>query len=197
MEEIWKDIEGYENLYQISNLGNVKSKQRYVYKSNGKIYINALLKEKILKKNIRQGYYAVKLYKNNKKVNFPVHRLVAKAFISNLEDKPCVNHKDGNKLNNNVKNLEWCTYSENILHAYKNGLSSTSEKAKENCRKIYKLGNEKTKKKVVQYDLYGNFVREWDSINEANRYFGKNKSRISAVCKNKCKQSMGYIWRYA
>ena len=102
MREIWKDVKNYEELYQVSNLGNVKSKERILLKSNGKVCSNILKKEKILKKNIRQGYYAVKLYKNGNAKNIPIHRLVAETFIINLENKPCINHKDGNKLNNNI-----------------------------------------------------------------------------------------------
>ena len=193
MKEIWKDIKGYENLYQVSNLGNIKSKERIIKRNNH----NSLIKEKLLKKYIRAGYYAVKLYKNNIKTNIPVHRIVAQNFLENKQNKPCINHKDGNKLNNNINNLEWCTYSENTLHAYKKGLEKITERQRQNGKKVYKLGNKKTSKKVSQYDLEGNFIKEWNSISEANRSFGKENSRISDVCKNKCKQSMGYIWKYS
>lgn len=193
VREIWKDIKGYEGLYQVSNCGNVKSVKKTITRNNCKI----LIKEKILKKYIRQGYYAVKLYKNKTKINLPIHRLVAITYLKNDKNKPCVNHKDGNKLNNNIDNLEWVTYSENTLHSYKNGLQKTSEKQRENCKKVYKYAIKKTSKKINQYDLDGNFIKQWNSINEANRSFNRKKTRINDVCKNRCKQSMGYIWKYA
>lgn len=113
MKEIWKDIKGYENRYQISNLGNVKSKERYE-KNN----INGgkrLIKEHILKPNIRNGYYVVQIKKNGKRHTFQVSRLVAEAFIPNPKNKSQVNHIDYNRLNNKVINLEWTTVLENIL----------------------------------------------------------------------------------
>lgn len=106
--EIWKTIEGFEN-YFISNLGNVKN--------------NKFNKEKKLSKSKSTlGYEVVLLYKHGKRTLFYVHRLVAIAFIPNPENKPQVNHIDGNKLNNNVYNLEWNTAKENINHAYDIGL---------------------------------------------------------------------------
>lgn len=193
MKEIWKDIKGFEGIYQISNLGNVKSKERNIIRNNN----NVLIKEKILKKYIRAGYYAVKLYKHNIPINMPVHRLVAITFLENKQNKPCINHKDGNKINNNINNLEWCTYSENTLHAYKNGLEKITEKQRQNGKNVYKIGNEKTRKKVNQYDLEGNFIKQWNSISEANRNFGKQNSRIKDVCKKRCKQCFGFYWEYA
>ena len=114
--EIWKDIEGYENKYQISNLGNVKSLETWT----GDKYIK---REKILKNMVYgNGYYYVCLSKNGKVKKYKVNRLVAQAFIPNPENKPFTNHIDGDKLNNNVDNLEWCTQSENMKHASKMGL---------------------------------------------------------------------------
>lgn len=117
MEEIWKDIEGYNGRYQVSNLGRVKSiitKGRYEYNPP---------KVSILSGTIaRGGYKRVLLTKNGKKTAESVHRLVAKAFIPNPENKPQINHIDGNKLNNCVDNLEWVTHQENQAHAWDNGL---------------------------------------------------------------------------
>ena len=116
IKEIWKDIPEYEGLYQISNYGQIKSLT----------FINKQCKkkrEKILKSYINnRGYKIIKLTKNKTKKAFFIHRLVAENFIDNLENKKEVNHIDGNKLNNNVKNLEWCTRSENMHHAYEIGL---------------------------------------------------------------------------
>ena len=120
MEEIWKDIKGYEGLYQISSLGRVKSLSRKI--SNEKR--TYLSKEKILKIHLRKdGYCRIGLTKNKKQQQFLVHRLVSHAFIPNPENKPCINHKDGDKENNYVNNLEWCTSSENNKHAFKTGLN--------------------------------------------------------------------------
>ena len=122
MEEIWKDIKGFEGLYQISNYGRVKSLERIIVKKNNlmqfipqNIRINILIK----------GYYRVVFCKKGIKINMPVHRLVSMEFIPNPENKPFVNHKDGNKLNNCVENLEWCTSSENTIHAYNNNLTNS------------------------------------------------------------------------
>ena len=114
--EIWKDIEGYENKYQVSNLGNVKSLETWT----GDKYIR---REKILKNMVYgNGYYYVCLSKNGKVKKYKVNRLVAQAFIPNPDNKPFTNHIDGDKLNNNVDNLEWCTQSENMKHASMIGL---------------------------------------------------------------------------
>lgn len=113
VNRIWKDIPGYEGLYQVSNFGEVKSFYKF---RDGK-------KERILKHAINDsGYKIVVLTKNKKPKSLRVHRLVALTFIDNFENKPQVNHIDGNKLNNNINNLEWCTNGENEKHAYKLGL---------------------------------------------------------------------------
>ena len=112
--EIWKNIENFEGFYQVSNFGNIKSCNRIV---NGQ-----LLKGKTRKPRLKNGYYRISLQKNMKRQEFGVHKLVSMMFIDNPENKPIVNHKDGNKLNNHVANLEWVTYSENSIHAHKNDL---------------------------------------------------------------------------
>ena len=118
MQEIWKDIKGYEGLYQISNLGNVKS-IRYFNHANNKAYTrNRLLKTSKTEK----GYLRVELYKKGKGKKIRVHRLVAETFLPNLYNFKEINHKDGNKQNNCVDNLEWCTHSYNMREACKLGL---------------------------------------------------------------------------
>lgn len=115
MEE-WRDIKGYEGLYQISSLGEVKSVERISPQGHR-------LKERIRKTYIdRYGYRAINLCKNGVITKYDIHRLVAIAFIPNPEEKPQVNHIDGNKLNNCVENLEWNTCSENISHAFRTGI---------------------------------------------------------------------------
>ena len=124
MEEIFKDIKGYEGLYQISNLGRIKS-----------LNYNRTGKEKLLKQNINSNNYCkITLSKNNVRKNYCTHVLVAKTFIENPNRLPCINHIDGNKQNNHIDNLEWVTYKQNTEHAYKH-----------NLMKHFKV-------KVIQYD---------------------------------------------
>lgn len=111
-KEKWKDIEGYAGLYKISTYGRVKS-----FYKNGRI----------LSAGMSNGYYHVSLYKNSKSRSFKIHNLVAKHFIQNEKDLPCINHIDSDKLNNNVNNLEWCTQQHNIDHSIKKGLTPIGE----------------------------------------------------------------------
>jgi hypothetical protein len=115
--EQWKDVVGYEEYYMVSNLGNVKSKDRIVKNSRGGT--ERLLKGTLLKQVTYMGYYCVCFCVAGKikQKTVKVHRMVAEAFVLNSDNKPCVNHKDGNKLNNRFDNLEWVTYSENTQHA--------------------------------------------------------------------------------
>lgn len=124
MEE-WRDIPGYKGLYQVSNLGRIKSLIDKKYDLNEKV-VKIINREKILKQNLtKKGYCSVKLYKDDKSKNYVVHRLVAEAFIPNIDNKPQVNHIDGNKLNNCVSNLEWNTNEENFNNAIKINLIKT------------------------------------------------------------------------
>ena len=119
--EIWKDINDYEGLYQVSNFGNVRSLDRIVNNPNGVSYMR---KGKLcVQSKSNLGYMTVGFTVNNIKVNKYVHRLVAEAFISNMNDYPQVNHIDCDKTNNRMYNLEWCTNSQNHIHASKNGLN--------------------------------------------------------------------------
>lgn len=123
--EEWKPVKGYEGLYEISSIGEVKS-----------IFYGK--KPRMLKKSkTSTGYYKVELYKNKKRRSLKVHRLVAIAFILNTNDKPNINHIDGNPLNNNATNLEWCTQRENIIHAYSIGLRKTFNISKKELEKLY------------------------------------------------------------
>ena len=129
MKEIWKDIENYEGYYQISNLGRVKSLNRTVKRSDGRVEYRkgTLMKTRISNSNKAKNKNAsdresITLNKDGNTKYHLIHRLVAKAFIPNPENKKTVNHIDGNPLNNIVTNLEWATYSENVKHAYDNGL---------------------------------------------------------------------------
>lgn len=108
-QEIWKDIAGYDGLYQVSNMGNIKSLR-------GK-------KQTILKNIVSMGYCQTNLCKNSKCNTIRIHRLVAQAFIINKYNKPFINHINGDKSDNRAENLEWCTHNENVQHAYKLGLN--------------------------------------------------------------------------
>lgn len=175
MQEIWKDIEGYDGKYQISNFGKVRSFSKW---KNGR-----LLK-------IRVGMYqyeSVHLYNVNTKSSRTalIHRLVAMAFIPNMENKREVNHKDGNKLNNHIDNLEWATPSENMQHACDIGLQLPM-----------RMAENPSAKKVNQYSLNGEFIRSWNCAIEASKTIGINYSGISKCCLGRAKTAGGFIWRY-
>ena len=129
MEEIWKDIQGYEGLYQVSNYGRIRSFKRMKNNKEARQF-------KLTPNST--GYISVGLRKNGKKILYQVHRLVAESFIPNPENKPQVNHIDGNKTNNHISNLEWVTASENTQHAYKMGLAKITDKTKEKMSKSHK-----------------------------------------------------------
>lgn len=132
MEEVWKDVKGYEGYYQVSNLGNIKSLERIIENSGTRTGYYKI-KERILKpreNKSRNGYYELSLRKDGKEKRFKVHRLVACAFIENPYNKPEVNHIDGNKSNNYASNLEWTTSKENKEHAWNIGLNNSNHKKK-------------------------------------------------------------------
>ena len=186
--EIWKNIEGYENKYLISNLGRVKS----LYDNKGRE--RELIRIPRIAKN---GYYYVNLYKNGKSKTKKIHRLVAEHFINNINNYPCVNHIDGNKLNNKVENLEWCTYSENTRKAIELGLINTNIFFKEGKDNImYNKHNKEHPSSipVLQYDLKGNFIKEYESIKQAQNELKIYK--ISECCKGERKTAGGYRWKY-
>lgn len=181
MEEVWKDIKGYEGLYKISNLGNVKSLNRLDAK--GRKVSEHLLKKRFEGKNKKYIHYS--LNKDGKSTEYKAHKLVAEAFLldkTNFKSMPYediskidlnklqINHKDENPANNNVNNLEWCTNLYNYMYS-----NST---------------------KVDQYDLNGNFIKTWNSIKDITITLGIKHTAIIACCKGRCKTTKGYIWKY-
>lgn len=163
---MWKEISGYEGLYWISNDGHVKNAKQYV------------------KKNVpdKNGYHKVWLSKESKKTPFFIHRLVGVAFLNNPDDKPIINHIDGIKDNNHESNLEWCTRSENDLHAFKLGLR------KPTCGGTSKL--------IEQYSLSGELLATYKSMSHAFRETGISIQNISYCANDKQPQAMGFIWRF-
>lgn len=145
IDEIWRDIKGFEGYYQISNIGNVKSLNRFITCMNNGTECKRFISEKILKQHIDcDGYCRINLIKDGCEKGFGVHRLVAEAFILNPENKPTVNHIDGNKQNNHVDNLEWATYQEQNDHAVRIGLRSA-----ETMRPAYEKSIAKLKRSVI------------------------------------------------
>src|SRR5699024_3512958 len=172
--EVFKDIRGYEGLYQVSNLGRVKSLEKKTMTDNG---WERKWEECILKpaKTEKGKYFHVSLYKNKKSKTFNVHRLVALSFIKNPENKKEVNHIDGNRFNNSAVNLEWCTRSENALHAYEIGLQ------KPKYKRSLKLAVEKRRKKVMQLDDLGVLLNIYNSATEAGKKLGITRQNICKV----------------
>ena len=168
MVEEYRDIIGFEGIYKVSNYGNVKSL------GNSKSR-----KEKLLKSQRKtNGYLSVTLYKNGKSKSYFVHRLVAQAFIPNPESKPEVNHINGIKTDNNVKNLEWNTRTENEQHAYTTGLCDAGKKAKSRPVLCVTTG------------------KIYESMTEAARQTGTSHSNIHKCCNGKRKIAGGFEWQY-
>lgn len=179
MEEIWKDIEGYEGLYQVSNLGRVRSLDRMTAprKDNGASYP---ILGTILRTNQRKdGYMSVTFWKDSKAHSQLIHKLVANAFIPNPDNLPVVNHKDEDKTNNRVDNLEWCSQQYNL-----------------NYKDINYRSKEKRRKKVVQMTLDGKVVATFNGAREASRITGFSQGNISSVCRGEKPQMYGFLWKY-
>ena len=192
MTEMWKDIKGYEGLYQVSNLGRIKSVERKK-QNHSKLQI---VPEKIKQAHQQYGkykneYLVVNLYKNNKGKNVFVHRLVAEAFLDNFSKELEVNHKDGNKQNNTIDNLEMLTRSENIKHSYE------VLGRKRNKALLGVIGYQnKTSKETGQYDVNGNLIKKYGSANQASIETGICYVSIKRVCRGEQSQAGGYIWKY-
>lgn len=189
--EVWKDIKGFEGLYQISNYGNIKSLERtFEYKGKnqfGEFKTIKKYKEKIIKQSINgSGYYQVCLHKNCKKKNMLVHRLIAEAFIPNPDNKPTINHIDGNTLNNSLDNLEWATMLEQQIHRvyYLGHKSVISDKCREKQIQLHK-------RKVIRSDGI-----IFDSIKEAANGNENYRKQINKCVRGHQKTAGGYSWQY-
>ena len=186
-QEIWKDIKGFEGIYQISSLGRVRSLDRWV---NSKNESNKLVKGRILTPVYdKDGYTMVTLSSHGEHLKCKVHRLVCSAFIPNPENKPQVDHINAIKNDNRVENLRWCTSKENSNNPI------TLEKLPRYWKDAF--GNENPNSKtIIQFSLDGELVRKWDCIRDASNHTGANYTSISQVLNGKLKQAGGYFWKY-
>lgn len=165
-DEIWCPIKGYGGLYQVSDQGRVRSLK--------------FGKELILKSaRDKGGYLMVAICKNGEQKTYRIHRLVAQTFIPNPDNLPEVNHKDEDKTNNSVQNLEWCSSKYNVNFGTRTRRMS-----------------EKRSKPVLQYTKSGEFVKEWKSATDVQRNLGFAKQHISDCCTGRYKSANGYIWKY-
>lgn len=171
--EGWRDIKDYEGLYQVSNLGRIKSF------GNGKTR-----KEKILKsRKDGCGYHFVTLYKEGKVKTYKVHRLVAQAFIPNPDNLPQINHIDENKSNNCVDNLEWCDCKYNINYGSRN-------------ERTAKTLSKSLSKPILQFSKTGEFIKRWDGLRQVERELGVKNNNITHCLKGRSKTAGDYKWGY-
>lgn len=175
VKEIWKDIEGYDGVYQISNIGNVQSVQTYYRKRTG---VTTVRTQPIKQFVNKYGYLVVTLHKNCIAKTKTVHRLIAKAFIPNPDNLPCINHKNQIKTDNRLENLEWCTYEYNNSYGDKMLRISVSSGFV-----------------VAQIDAKTNeVIRVFHSAREAGRVI--NSKHISECCRGERETACGYKWKY-
>lgn len=181
MKEIWKDIEGYEGLYQVSNFGRVRSLDRVVVRKNG---WKQIIKGQMLKPFPLHEYMQISLRKEGKPHQYRLHRIVATAFIPNPDNLPEINHKDENKANNCVDNLEWCDRLYNLAYGTRSQRQALSQ------------GHH-----VYQYYMNGVFVKDYPSITEASRQTKINRVSIANACRGfdsmgrRFTTAGGYLWK--
>ena len=172
-EEVWRDVKGYEGLYQVSNMGRVKSLGR-------KDRFGRVIKERILEPAVtHNGYLRVGLHVDGKRKMLRVHRLVCEAFHENPDNKSEVNHVNENKTDNRACNLEWSTRTENCNHGSRN-------------ERVAKA----LSKPIGQFSLDGKLIKGWRSAWEARRQTGFGQGYVGAGARGKFKQAEGYIWKY-
>ncbi len=171
-QEIWKDVVGYEGLYQVSYLGNVRScEASFNHRYGQRVRVSKMKAQATTK----SGYKTVNLFRDNWIKVFKVHRLLMIAFVPNLENKKTVNHKDGDKANNNINNLEWATHSENVNHAVKNGLKNTA------------IGQDSASSKLYNQDVIEIRILSERGIRHRilSSIFGVSENQISLIINNK------------
>ena len=189
--EIWRDIEGFEGLYQVSSEGRVICLERIDIN-------NHPVKEKILKSNKnRNGYLQVVLCKEGKHKNITIHKLVASAFIDNPDNKPCIDHINTDRTDNRVENLRWVSQKENCNNPITKVNIAKSKIGNKHPMygKISELNH--LSKPILQFTKEGEFIRKWVCARDVERELGINPTHISSCCKGKKKSAGGFIWMYA
>jgi len=182
--EEWRDVCGYEKSYLISSFGRIMSKDKVVTQKNcwGRMQ-SRIYKGKMLKLIFNKfGYASIELNQDGKPFATFIHRLVAKAFIPNPENKPCVNHLFGNKLDNRFFMLEWVTYSENMVHAVNTGLYPIEEK-------------NKLSKPILQFSIEGKFIKKWHCAQQIKRELGFSIGCIASCSRGERPTAHGFIWK--
>jgi len=188
--EIWKDIEGYEDLYQVSNIGRVRSLDRDVpYRCGSFRHIKGVIKKPYY--NTVNGYVYVHLQKEGKDKSCSIHRLVASAFIPNPDSKAEVNHIDFDKTNNHVENLEWTSPKENT------GWNKTNERLVAAEQRRIANSVEVNRVEVNQYNKNGKFIKTWWSIKLAGKTLKISPSCIAGCCRGERQTAGGYLWKRA
>lgn len=189
-QEIWKEIEGFEGIYEISNFGKIRSVDRAITYVNGRVHVqHGVIRKAQIATN---GYEIIDLSKNHVRKKFLVHRLVAIAFIPNPNNLPEVNHIDENKLHNYAENLEWCGIKENRNFGTRNIRARDSK----DYARIGRINQLKQGRKIAQIDSNGEIVRIFPSIREAERVTGYFRQAISGCCNGLYKQAYGYRWKF-
>lgn len=170
--EIWKDVEGFEMYYQVSSYGRIRCKEIIIDYDGHK----QLKRSRIMMGTLRNGYHHLDIKVEKTRHHLAIHRLVAKAFVNNPDNKPHVNHIDGDPLNNLPENLEWVTHQENMIHAVETGLRKHD--------------------KIAQYDLKGNFIKVHKNSNKAAIEIGhpEGHTNIRKAVRGERLSAYGYKW---
>ena len=193
MEE-WRPIKGYEGLYEVSNLGRVKSLERTVIYIDGR---KKEIKEKILVGRKKKGYLIVMLCKEGNNKNYAIHRLVAEAFIPNPDNKPQIDHINTIVDDNRVENLRWVTPKENSNNSLTRSHKSKCQLGDKNSMYGKRGSEAPSSRKIVQLTLEGELIKEWNYIKEVTENDNSfNRGRISECCRGKRKTHKGYKWMY-
>ena len=184
-KQVWKDIPGFEGKYQVNQVGQVRSLN---YKRTGKV-------KRLSPGLASNGYLLIMLWKDNKCKDYLAHRLVAQAFIPNPNNLPCVNHKDENKANNCVWNLEWCTYKYNNNYGTKKERLSEAHRGKHHSDET----KDKLRKLIMMLDMNNNPIACFKCVGDANEYMGKDRGYSSSIyicARGAGNTAYGYKWAY-
>lgn len=195
-DEIWKDVVEWEGFYQVSNFGRVRTVPRVCIGKDGReMTVRSVIKKTYIGK---RGYYAVNLQANGRHKVAYIHRLIMDAFVPNTENKPCIDHIDGNKLNNSIDNLRYATYKENINNPNTAGKNWRQEIREQSIKKILTKRIERGQKfapmTVYAYFPNGRLFRSFYSMGEAGRFIGREPKIIQQALERKDKIVGGYIW---